>query len=530
MAPPVERTFHFLKNSRNKSAISLMVSAISSSSKEIVELAVESLASSDKASSQLELINSYDQLPEKCREIVFLNAKRMDRALEDVLRNGSQARKTAAFEIIDKGEAFGLIKYLLKELSLAGKEDSSEQVLSCIRGLTNSLYEKTLEKDSGLPNFKSVVQEFLGAIEHSTHDLKLKEYHKVLVEFILIVGNPGDISIDKIMKGNDTELIEKAEQLILTSQHPGVMSLASKYMSWKIPHEYAVTAFEKRTDPEFVYAILREFPDEITELDRKNYSHLSNVSWLVKKESLIELIPPALQVQMVRFVSVLGVPDNFKTSFFQWVISNCSSEACHEASGVLSLLQSEEVFEMLTGGLESKDEGVQAWAVSQLRGNHIPDAMKLIMERLDSQSKVVQEAARSELGSFNVDYIMQIYEQLKPDVCKNVGSLIKKVDPDYLNKFREYLVSPIISQRLRAIQVVNLLDLHDELVPELLELAEDKDQQIKRTLIDVLKRIPDPKIVKTLNQMVEDENVKVKQAAQIAIKNMSQHDWLKGRL
>ncbi len=530
MASPVERTFHFLKNSRNKSALSVMVSALGSSSENIVELAVESLASSDRASSQLELINSYDQLPEKCREIIFSNANRMDRALEDVLRTGSQSRKLDALEIIEKGEAFGLIKYLIKELSLSEKNDISEQILSCIRGLTNSLYERLLEKDSGIPNIKSVVQGYLGVIEHSIHDLKLKEYHKNLIEFILIIGKPGGISIDKILKSNDTELVKKAEQLILTSQHPGVMSLASKYMSWKIPHKYAVTAFEKRTDPEFVYAILREFPDDVTDLDRKNYGNLSKISWLAKKESLIVMMPPTLQVQMVRFVSILGIPDNFKTSFFQWVISNCSSEACHEASGVLSLLQSEEVIKMLSGGLESKDEGVQAWAVTQLRENHIPDAIKLIMERLDSPSEVVQDAARSELGSFNVDYIMQIYGQLKPEVCKNVGSLIKKVDPDYLNKFREYLLSPIISQRLRAIQVVNLLDLYDELVPELLELVGDQDQQIKRTLIEVLIRIPDPKVVEALNLMVEDENGKVKQAAEIAIKNMSQHDWLKGRL
>ncbi len=534
MVTPIERTFHFLKNSANRSAISIMSLALESSQEQIHDMAVEALSTSENPIAHLELINNYEKFSEKCKQTIHVNALHMNRALEDVIQRDQGNSRTSALNIIEQGENYGMIKGLLKVLAFSKEETESNQILNTIRELTDSLYERNLNYNNtvnyGTPNYKNILIEFISTIEHSVHDVRLKPFQASLIEFVLILGEPGDLAVDSLMKNHDKEIIEKAEQILLTGQHVGLMSLASKYMSWKLPHKYALIAFEKRTDPEFVFTILRELPLEMTDLDLKNYNQLSNVSWLSKKESLIRMMSPSLQVAMVRFVSVLGIPDELKKSMFQWVISNGCSEACEEASGIMDVLKTDEVIDLLSNGLESENVEVQAWAVTHLRDQHVPNAIQLIVDRLDSSVDVVREAARKELQSFNVDYVIQIYDKLKPEVAKNVGALIKKTDPDYKEKFISYLHSPIISNRLKAIQTLKGLNLYLEFVPELMSLAEDPDQQVKRTLINVLSLIPQSNVIETLKFMSEDENEKVKQASLIAIDKLMNMDDLKVRL
>jgi HEAT repeat protein len=169
--------------------------------------------------------------------------------------------------------------------------------------------------------------------------------------------------------------------------------------------------------------------------------------------------------------------------------------------------------EIVTGGLESEDEEIQAWATHQLRSQHVPEAIGLLVERLDSPLPAVRAAARDELQGFDISIMLDHFEKISPAVCLRAGQLIRKIDLDCIDKLRKELESSIRRRKIQAARASVALGMHVELVPALISLLADTDPLVRRTGISSLATIQTAETIEALSGMLHDENERVRDEA-----------------
>src|SRR5262249_15809455 len=146
----------------------------------------------------------------------------------------------------------------------------------------------------------------------------------------------------------------------------------------------ALAALEQRTDPEFICHLLRHWPHKLTTFQQKNYRELRAVAWCGPDEGHLDLLPAAFHRTLVAFLMATGLPQAQKLAALEWMVRYGSPAGRLAATDVLVDLNDDKVQDVVLDSLASEEPDVQAWATSQLRAWEIPNAMELLIARLDS--------------------------------------------------------------------------------------------------------------------------------------------------
>jgi hypothetical protein len=354
----------------------------------------------------------------------------------------------------------------------------------------------------------------LSALDGACNQFEMLSCKAEVVESILVLGDPDAFAVRKVLLQSVPACRELAGYLLLSSTHPGVMRLLMEFMRHNYPIPKALEAFEQRADPEFVCYVLREFPNRPNENQQKNFKQLTRVDWITRQLLPLAAIPPSLHESLVWFVQATGLTHEEKVGAQKWILLHGSVQGRLAAGQVLESAEPACVRGILFDSLDSEEEDVQAWATSQLRAQGVPEALRLLIERLDSPLPAVREAARGELQSFNLDLLLNIFEHLDPKVCLRAGALVQKIDPDCHQKLVAELNNPIRRRRIRAARAASRLGLAHEVESCLLVMLSDADTQVRRTAAEVLSDIPHADVVAALAPLLNDSSPRVREAAE----------------
>ncbi len=205
---------------------------------------------------------------------------------------------------------------------------------------------------------------------------------------------------------------------------------------------------------------------------------------------------------------------------------NGCPEARNQAIAVLDELDDETVQGIVLDGLDSEDPDVQAWATSQLRPQHVPDALNKLITKLDSPEASVQAVARQELQGFDLDCLLSRFEEMSPEARNNASAILKKINPDFLAELTQELHHPIRQHRLRAIRGSLAFGWHFQVFPSLLSLVNDDDTLIRRSAIEVLGHIPAPESIAALVALKTDPSQRVRETVEQALSKLAAQKML----
>jgi len=296
-----------------------------------------------------------------------------------------------------------------------------------------------------------------------------------------------------------------------------VMQFVLDLMARSFPPPRVFQVIQERTDPEFVCHLLQRFPPNLSDVQQKNYRQLESVDWLKQGWSFFEAIPAELHGALVSFLSSTGIPHRDKSSVHQWIIRHGSTDARLASAEALSGMDDTAVKTALYQNLQSQDEEAQAWATGQLRAQGVPEAVRLLVERLDSPLESVRSIAREELHSFNLDLMLNLFEHLDASVCLKAGGILRKVDPDCVEQLRAELSGPVARKRIRAARAALALGMQNDLAADLRGMARDQDALIRRTAAEILGDLAATESFETLTGLVKDPNPRVRDAAERAL-------------
>jgi hypothetical protein len=528
MADPLVKTFGLLAESKATAAVDLLLGAIDSKYPAIHEKAVVALLRRGTTRCQTEVIRRLPQLTAAGRRLLEEQGLRLAGTLRQCLLHGDAELRTNALSVVSAAECYDQASTLVQILQ---KVDDPAQAEACeaLRTLVNRLYEqlhlgggRRAPGDRFQRNLSQVRQTMLSALDGACNRFETLSYKAEVLESILTLGDPDAFAVRKALLQSVPACRELASYLLMSSTHPGVLRLLMDFMKHNYPVPKALEAFEQRSDPEFVSYLLREFPKRPNDNQQKNFKQLNRVDWLTRRLLPLEAIPPGLHEALVSFVQATGLPYENKIDALKWVLLHGSVQGRLAAGEVLETADPNCVRGILFDSLDSDEEGVQAWATSQLRAQGVPEALRLLIERLDSPLVAVREAAREELDSFNLELLLDIFDHLDPAVCLRAGALMQKIDPDCHQKLVAELSHPVQRRRIRAARAARRLGLAHEVQPSLLAMLSDADTQVRRTAAEVLADVPNAEVVAGLSALLTDSSPRVRETAEQSLAEIQQ--------
>ncbi|HEX4072046.1 MAG TPA: HEAT repeat domain-containing protein, partial [Planctomycetaceae bacterium] len=489
MSDPLSRTFDLLASAKSLAAVDLLLAALDSKRSAIQDLAVAALLRRAATRCQTEVIRSLPELSPTARRHLEEQGPRLAGTLRQCLLHGDTQLRTNALTIVSTMECYDQVGTLLTILE---QRDDPFQEPAChtFVDLVNRLYEQIHltngRKPSDRPrNLPQARQGVLTALEAACNRFADLAYPREVVESILILGDPDSNAVRKAFLQSTPACREMAGTLVMTSKHPGVMRLLMEFMGQNYPNPKAFEAFENRIDAEFVCHVLRSFPKRLTENQQKNFKQLSRVAWISDELLPLEAIPSGLHESLSGFIQAIGINLDDKIEIQKWILLNGSMPGRQAATQILESISPESVRGILFGSLDSENEDVQVWATSQLRSQGVPEAIRLLIERLDSPLPAVREAAREELGSFDLSMVLNLFEHLDRNLCSRVGALMRKIDPKCAQKLVEELNQPIRRRRIRAARAAEALGFAPDVEGGLLAMLSDADSIVRRVAAEL---------------------------------------------
>ncbi len=521
MASSISKTFDLLAQSRNSHAVNALILALDVDDPDIRERAVSALLEQQSARGLVEVIRRNATHTPAIRKRLESHSSALEAAIKQCLLHGNHELQYSALEFVKLSSDFRQIPTLVSLFDNSRSVNHQpELIIQTLRYLVGRLYEYFLDKSvdsvysrSFLKNAEQIRRDVLSALASAAEHYQEFDRPEEIVESLLILGDVSDPAIRKIMWHSDGVTREYVEQVLKESKHIGVMQLICDFTEVNYPNSKALEAIAEREDPEFISHLLRWLPDKPSDLVLTNFKQIGKVVWLRANRQNLKKIPQALQTAVIRLISLIDLDLASKKQAQKWMLQYGTTEAKEAAIGILRNLDSMEVTEMVLESLDSEDPIQQAWATCQLRSNQVPDAINLLVNKIDSPLEEVREAARQELFSFDVDYVLEHYEEFNAQVWPAVGKLLMKLNPKTVLEFSRAMAHPLRKRRTQAARCVHALNLHDQLIPALASLIEDPDDTVRRTSAEILATLELPAARQALVPLVTDDNARIREIA-----------------
>lgn len=521
MTSSISKTFELLSQSRNSHAVNALILALDVDTQPIRELAVAALLEQQSTRGLVEVIRRYATHTRDIRKLLEPHSDALESAIKQCLLHGNRELQYCGLEFVRSTNDFrqipALISLFENKRLVNHQPDLTTQTL---RALVSKLYEYFLDTSvdsvyprSFLRNAQNIRRDILNALLLAAENFQEFDRPEEIVESLLILGNVSDSAIRKVLWHSNTETKRLVEMVLKDSKHTGVLQLICEFTEVNYPNPKALEAISEREDPEFIAHLLRWLPERPSELQHTNFKQVNTIVWLRADKQEFWKIPSNLQPAVIRLISLLDLDVASKKQAQKWMLQNGTPEAKEAAIGILRNLDSTEVTEMVLESLDSEDPVQQAWATCQLRTQQVPDAINLLITKLDSPLEEVRKAARQELFSFDVDYVLEHFEEFSPHICSPVGKLLQKLNPKCTREFSRALAHPLRKRRIQAARCVQALELHDQVIPALAALAEDSDDLVRRTSAEILSTLGSPAAKQALIPLITDDNSRIREIA-----------------
>lgn len=523
---PLERTFSVLAGTEGARTAELLRAALDTPREPIQLAAAHAIVKQSSHMARTELLKRIEVLPRSIQDLVSQSSIALSSTFRQLLLHGNPETHAIALRAIRLTQQYQQTGHLL-ELLKRPNHPNLEAVVETLRGLADRLFDRwQAERDntqkSGTPT-QPLRNLMLQELDLAIQEWEAYSYPEAIAECVMVLGEPQHPAAKRLLWQAAPACREQAARLLLESRHPGVMQFIAESLSERYPHPKVFEAMQSRSDPEFLGGLLRVVSRRRSNQQLQHLRQIEHLSWLEPPFELLATIPLNLQPALLTFVNATHVSRDVKTGVYEWLLRHGTPEGKRAATEGMTPLEDAVIQEVVRDSLASNDEEIQAWAVSQVRAQAMPEAFAVLIGRLDSPSATVRNAARSELSWFNAAHVLALADELPQGDALRAGVLLMKIDSDAEASIRRELAHPARHKRINAARRVAWLGLHHLFTSAYVTLTYDTDPVTRRTTAEVLKSSRDPAVRQILSQLLDDPHPRVRESAEQSLAYWDEH-------
>jgi HEAT repeat protein len=526
MDPGRHTTFEVLAKSRNRAAVPLLAKALRAASADDRALAIRCLASRPDSASHHLLIREFDRLATEPRLVVrsayLAMPNRLAATLKQVVIHAQAELCENACQMIVLCRDFELFPALVQ--AAEHRQDlSSSGIGEAIRQLARMLYEELANQPADAENAGRdpafARRNILVALERSLTRFASHGRRELLEAFLLLAPR-GDPTLAKMLRDPRHPCHATLCDLLSASTTSGLIEQLVELLRDTDAPEAVLEIIARRSDGPFVTALLSHMKHPVSLRALHNMKRLCSVAWLEKDREMLLEFDGRAQAIAVELALASSIRAESLFDLLAMFIHSGLAEGRRASCAALKRFNTHDADVLVRQALNDPDGGVRAAAVQQIRQRGFPDAMKLLVECLDSHAVEVRETARATLAEFNYVRYRGMFDLLDELGAQSTGRLVRKVDENALPGLLEDLSSPSISARLRAIEMAVAMDATGDASDQIIALASSENLELRQQAIAALGSCSGPKVEEALELAAGDSHHVVREAAERSLKQV----------
>jgi HEAT repeat protein len=518
----LERIIHVLIESKNQAADDLLLSAIDLGNEKEAGLALDALFRRQTLHGMSSLIARYAQLAEKLKFQVLDHIKLLTPSIRACASGGDLACRISALKLIALGHQ-GKLAYLLIENMHHSDEVVSRGAVDAMVGLarwvateTRKIQASPIKTDAHgelLPPSNNVYRELVEQrpeIETAVSraiDLHRGAYGQELVRAALLLAD---------------RLDSKTLAILQTPKHGGQMPMVRRLQ--QPPASEHVEAFllaASHMDLRSQFAMIFSRIDEVPVLD----AILRRTYWL--KDNHLRLCmqqvgrgPWLDETTLKQDIARRSAPEIGQIG--EWIAASAAHDVMQDQLLIKMLEKLREDFparlrllriaarrpagasmQLLREFLRDSDERLVRLATREIIRRRPADYENILMQLMTNAPSSVRRLIGRAVGQNGFDNYWERFDNLDPATRQTAGKALVKLLPTTLERLSRLLTTGTLSDRLKAMQVTQELNLSHDLHGPLLQLASDANPKLRSRAVTLLGQspsgLPEPLIDKVLS-------------------------------
>ena len=526
-AAPHSIAFDILARHKSAEADHVLMQALECDDEAVQKMAAATIVQRPGQHNILNVIRKVESLRDDACNEFSQSPERFRMALEQAISRSDDETRNAAVTFIRRTGNFEQFATLLDELGSADELRCQSAQTAFVEMASQMVERLRLNDESIFPGLDGVTlrkhrKKILDDLDTRTKQFDDLPKPETVLRLILIIGGPNDEAVRNILTKRGERCRDVAEILMTNDSQPALLDLLSDFLAHHAPPPAAIDVLRTRCDFEFVLHLLKQLPKRPSGYLAYNLARLNDLSWLQDSMAFVERLPTSVHDRLIGAINHIPVDEATRTKVKAWVVRKSDVAGREAATDVLNLLPAEEASEILDEALKDADPEVEAWATHHLRTHKFPETFEELLKRLDENLVIVRDAARDELFSFDLKYLMKIVGALSRGQSLLCGHTLLKINPNAPDELAREISHPFRQRRIHAIEAAEALGFMDKVHSRLIDKLEDPEASVRCTVIEAFGRNPTPDAIKSIRKMTEDSHRQVRSAAEGVISRLSE--------
>jgi len=518
MPTGLHKTEQALARARNRAVLPVLAVALHSCSAEVRAAAIRATIRRHDIDSHTQLIRHFHELAATDRSVLREAHRAMPHhaapALKAAVLEGDATLCRNARDIILLCRDYDLFQTLVKAVEKP-RHPHAGQVAATLLQLAEQLYDEVIAWAKGDragrdPSFAR--HQVLAALERS-FKRKADHHSSELVDAFLLLAPSDSESLLGIMRDGRHSCHSQLMSSLSSNKTPAVMERLVALLRDTDAPIAALEAIGRRTDRPFVDFLLHDLKHPVPLRVLHNMKRLRSVAWLEGQRDMLLEFDGGAQAVAIDLAMASAIDRDALFELLKLVVRHGLAEGRRASCYALAAFKQQEANDLVLAALSDPDAGVQAAAVRQLRPRRIPEALQMLVARLESPLVEVRDAARSSLAEFNFVRYRAMFDLLDEHAVRTTGALVRQVDPSVRDKLGEELTAPSATTRLRGIEMAVAMGAVEDVRGQLLTLARHENAAVRKEAVTALAFATGPGVVESLDFAVRDTNRSVADAA-----------------
>ena len=519
MSKSLKLTLQTLTESRNEAATAALLRGLDSVERTVFEGCLSALVARRSKTGHLAVLRRWHTLSSSQLDLLRTGRGRMGAALREALLSTDGQLANNAYEFALAFSEFDVLPTLV---NIAEQRDNrrAEPALMLITQLVKRLshllcggrdaYER---RDP-----KIVARTALEALERSVERYRNHRRNELVEAFVTLAGPTSPLLLHMIDAPHHP-CYAAVMCALDDSENVGIVKLLAKLLETSEAPASIIGVVSHRTDAAFVNALLQLNADGANPMLRKNLTKIQSLAFLDPPHNIEELSAEQ-QAAAIRLFMYSGAEMDQKLAVAERLLSRGAVEGRLAACKLLTDAAGDHANRLILMAVADEDPQVQAAAASQLRDRHIPGAMSKLLALAESPHPEVAAAAREGLADFNFASYLLRYDTLDEASRLSAGQLAVRIDPEVVPQLRKELESPSRRARLRALEIIETLELAPQVADALVERLRDTEHLVRTAAAEALQHCDGADVRDALLASLDDRSMSVQRAAQSSLERL----------
>jgi hypothetical protein len=517
-------TFESLANTDNEAASAVLVGGLDVSQREVRDMALTALLARRNAAAELNVLRRWSDMSLRWKQQI---AERPG-WLTDAIRTAVVNRDPKLFECGCAAAVFTRDYDSIPVLTAAASDRANPYSTKAALA-TLELAELLAEELAGPRDYRIrrdpqlQRNHVLATLEKAATSLD-QHGRRELLEAFLLLANRENAVLKRILQSPTDRGFLPLVELLNSNSRPGIERLLLSYLDDPYAPLSGLQVMGRRSDVSFLRHLVKKIGPDPSPVIRANLKRIESIAWISANIGILDTLREAEQPGVVHLAALSGTPRHQALEVVAYVLRHGKVAGRRVAAAALAEFTGPEANELAVRTLEDDDALVRAAVARQLRDRNVPGAIQRLLALLDSPHEAEREAAQAGLVEFTLDRFAANFDQLTPESRKATGALVRRVEPQAVERIRTDFDAPNRGRRKRAMEFAVALDVVAELQEHIAALLKDEDQFLRIDAIRTLAKINNARTRQALRDALLDSQPLVQQAAEAALQELTRGD------